>query len=69
MQRGRRPFAELAPEEQFVPEQKKSKIIALIDDVLVSGTYGDELVHFFTEKNPDAKILSIRALGNDGFWK
>ena len=41
--------------------------ISLIDDVLVGNTHGDEMVKFITEENPDAKILSIRAVGNDGY--
>ena len=41
--------------------------VSLIDDVLVGGTHGDDMVTYITEENPDAKILSIRALGNDGY--
>lgn len=41
--------------------------VSLIDDVLVGGTHGDDMVSYITEENPDAKILSIRALGNDGY--
>ena len=41
--------------------------VSLIDDVMVGGTHGIEMERDIVEQNPDAKILSIRALGNDGY--
>lgn len=41
--------------------------VSLIDDVLNGGTHGDDMVNDIVSQDPEAKILSIRALGNDGF--
>lgn len=41
--------------------------VSLIDDVLNGGTHGDDMVNNIVSQNPGAKILSIRALGNDGY--
>lgn len=41
--------------------------VSLIDDVLNGGTHGDDMVSNIVSQNSDAKILSIRALGNDGY--
>lgn len=41
--------------------------VSLIDDVLVGNGHGDTMVDDIVSQNPNAKILSIRALGNDGY--
>ena len=41
--------------------------VSLIDDVLNGGTHGDDMVSNIVSQDSDAKILSIRALGNDGY--
>ena len=40
--------------------------VSLIDDVLVGGDHGDKMVDAIVSQNPDAKILSIRTIGDDG---
>lgn len=40
--------------------------VSLIDDALTGNGHGDEMVAAITSQNPDAKILSIRAMGDDG---
>ena len=39
--------------------------VSMIDDKLVGNGHADEMVSAITSMNPDAKILSIRALGDD----
>lgn len=41
--------------------------ISLIDNVLNGGTHGDDMVNNIVSQNAGAQILSIRALGNDGY--
>lgn len=41
--------------------------VSLIDDVLNGGTHGDDMVSNIVSQNAGAQILSIRALGNDGY--
>ena len=41
--------------------------VSLIDDVLVGNGHGDAMADDIVSQNPNAKILSIRALGNDGY--
>lgn len=41
--------------------------VSLIDDVLVGNGHGDTMADDIVSQNPNAKILSIRALGNDGY--
>lgn len=40
--------------------------ISLIDDSLNGNGHGDEMVNDIVEQNPDAEIISIRIMGNDG---
>lgn len=40
--------------------------ISLIDDVLEGHTHGNAMVSAITGQNPEAEILSIRVMGNDG---
>ena len=40
--------------------------ISLIDDSLNGNGHGDEMVSNIVEQNPDAEIISIRIMGNDG---
>ena len=40
--------------------------ISLIDDSLNGNGHGDEMVRGIVEQNPDAEIISIRIMGNDG---
>lgn len=40
--------------------------VSLIDDVLEGHSHGNQMVSAITGENPDAKILSIRVMGNDG---
>lgn len=40
--------------------------ISLIDEVLTGNGHGDQMVRAITSQNPDARILSIRAMGDDG---
>ena len=41
--------------------------ISLIDNVLAGNTHGDNMARDIISQDPDAQILSIRALGNDGY--
>ena len=40
--------------------------VSLIDDVLAGNGHGDKMVEAIVSQNADAKILSIRTMGNDG---
>ena len=40
--------------------------VSLIDDVLEGHSHGNAMVKAITSQNPDAQILSIRVMGNDG---
>ena len=40
--------------------------ISLIDDSLNGNGHGDEMVNDIVEQNPDAEIISVRVMGNDG---
>ncbi|WP_283683455.1 SpaA isopeptide-forming pilin-related protein [Parablautia sp. Marseille-Q6255] len=40
--------------------------VSLIDDVLEGHAHGNEMVSAMTGANPNAEILSIRVMGNDG---
>ena len=40
--------------------------ISLIDDSLNGNGHGDEMVSNIVKQNPDAEIISIRIMGNDG---
>ena len=40
--------------------------VSLIDDVLEGNGHGNDMVAAIVSQNPDAKILSIRAMGDDG---
>lgn len=40
--------------------------VSLIDDVMYGNGHGDEMVSAIVSQNPNAKILSIRAMGDDG---
>ena len=40
--------------------------VSLIDDVMNGGDHGDDMVKDIVSQNSNAKILSIRAIGNDG---
>lgn len=40
--------------------------ISVIDDVLTSTGHGDAMLQAITSQNPDAKILSIRAMNDNG---
>lgn len=40
--------------------------VSLIDDVLEGHSHGNEMVSAMAGVNPDAKILSVRVMGNDG---
>ena len=41
--------------------------VSMIDDVLVGNGHGDAMAKAIVSQNSNAKILSIRALGNDGY--
>lgn len=40
--------------------------VSLIDDALEGHSHGNAMVSTITGQNPDAKILSVRVMGNDG---
>lgn len=40
--------------------------ISVIDDVLTSTGHGDSMLQAITSQNPDAKVLSIRAMNDNG---
>lgn len=40
--------------------------VSLIDNVLEGHTHGNDMVEAIVSQNPDAKILSVRVMGNDG---
>lgn len=40
--------------------------VSLIDDVLEGHSHGNDMVSAITGQNPDAVILSVRVMGNDG---
>lgn len=40
--------------------------VSLIDDVLEGHSHGNEMVSAMTGMNPNAEILSVRVMGNDG---
>lgn len=40
--------------------------VSLIDDSLSGGTHGDDMANYIIKENQNAKIVSIRALNNDG---
>lgn len=40
--------------------------VSLIDDALEGHSHGNDMVSAITGQNPDAKILSVRVMGNDG---
>lgn len=40
--------------------------VSLIDDVLEGHSHGNDMVKAIVSQNPDAQILSVRVMGNDG---
>lgn len=40
--------------------------VSLIDDALEGHSHGNAMVSAITGQNPDAKVLSVRVMGNDG---
>lgn len=40
--------------------------VSLIDDALEGHSHGNDMVSAITGQNPDAQILSVRVMGNDG---
>lgn len=40
--------------------------VSLIDDALEGHSHGNQMVSAITGENPDARILSVRVMGNDG---